>query len=76
MGEDVKDEVQVSQDELTGHLSFRSVPSSLAVSALHGAKQVGYSWSFERSPGEYSRVLELPESNAQLNEIVSSCTTP
>ncbi|HEC1424129.1 TPA: hypothetical protein R1W95_000915 [Pseudomonas aeruginosa] len=70
------DEVQVSQDELTGYLSFRSVPSSLAVSALHGAKQVGYIWSFERSPGEYSRVLELPESNAQLNEIVSSCTTP
>lgn len=70
------DEVQVSQDDLTGHLSFRFVPSSQAVSALFGAKQVGYSWSFERSPGEYSRVLELPESNTQLNEFVSGCSAP
>ncbi|HEJ4407736.1 TPA: hypothetical protein SL557_000013 [Pseudomonas aeruginosa] len=70
------DEVQVALDDRTGHLSFRFAPNIEAVSALRAAKQIGYTWSYENSPGEYSRTLEVPANDALLSDFVSRCTVP
>lgn len=70
------DEVQVALDDRTGHLSFRFEPNIKAVTALGAAKQIGYTWSYEHSPGEYSRALEIPESDNQLSDFVTRCLAP
>jgi hypothetical protein len=67
------DEVQVSLDDSTGHLSFTYKPSVQAVEALRHAKQVGYTWSYEHRPGEYYRVVDVPDRNTQLSDLVSRC---
>lgn len=67
------DEVQAGFDETTGFLTLNSTAGKSAIAAFEGAESVGYSLSYEHSPGEYSRTLRTDDKGKALSSLSKNC---
>lgn len=68
------DEVTAGFDKASGEITFDAPTPPEAVSKFSSAKEVGYSMTFEKSPGDYSRSLYLDRRGSELSAMALSCT--
>lgn len=66
--------VEAGLDKQSGFITFSTTVTGDALSALTKADRVGYSLSYDKQPGEYSRTLSVDGGKA-LADLVSACAS-
>ncbi|WHS57608.1 MULTISPECIES: hypothetical protein [Pseudomonas] len=68
-------EATASYDKQSGFITFQAGVTREAIKAIARADRVGYSLSYDRGPGEYSRSLVIDGQAKSLAETFESCPT-
>ena len=67
--------VQASFEKQTGFITFSTTVTGDALTALSRADRIGYSLSYDKQPGEYSRALTVGDEGTALSNFVSYCAS-
>lgn len=67
--------VQAGFEKQTGFITFSTTVTGEALAALSRADRIGYSLSYDKQPGEYSRALNVGDEGIALSNFVSDCAS-